>query len=395
VVYAWITIFVAILAAFEKWPQETPVFTRFKILKWIWCAGEYVQKKKSCKRAKKLLEPLADIQAVTGIAILISAWAQGCAITFYHQELVLNYWTLTIISFWAARPAFFVKARPSEAPETSEPRPNTAGQRQKPPSHILYRRVIALLDVCLGAAFHAWVTLRENENWDNNVAGQCYHSTDQSDDVPSLGSFFFVAILTFYALTLFLVIIWERKLPNYVNVVCNYVQRELLDFVHTAWGTVRSGPMQQFPLFGQFWAFLGRASSLVWLGVSAVLFVLTWFISQVLGFWSYSNLSTPFSLLVYVALNVWVTHDIIGLKGINEDLIIKPPNGDPNTRFAFGQVCPKESLKVQFGFGQVLPLIMMSQLVYNIIDVWNEEGEVSPFPRRLSVLTSGKMQIPN
>ncbi|KAI9771722.1 MAG: hypothetical protein M1840_001938 [Geoglossum simile] len=118
--YAWITIFVAILAAFEKWPQEKPDFTRFndvlkrvgprfdKILKWIWCAGKYVQNKKSCRRAGKLLEPLADIQAVTRIAILISACAQGCAITFYHQELVLNYWALTIISFWAARPAFII-----------------------------------------------------------------------------------------------------------------------------------------------------------------------------------------------------------------------------------------------------------------------------------------------
>jgi hypothetical protein len=53
--------------------------------------------------AKASLDILCDIQVVTGTAILIAGFVQINTMTFYHQQFVINYWFLTLNSFWAAR----------------------------------------------------------------------------------------------------------------------------------------------------------------------------------------------------------------------------------------------------------------------------------------------------
>lgn len=53
--------------------------------------------------AAELLETLCDLQLVTGTAILIAGLAQGDNLSFYHEAIISSYWNLTLSSFWAAQ----------------------------------------------------------------------------------------------------------------------------------------------------------------------------------------------------------------------------------------------------------------------------------------------------
>src|SRR6266498_3774369 len=59
--------------------------------------------------ARKLLDSLCDLQIITGVAIVIAGLVQMPEISYYHEQFVINYWTLTLNSFWAARPRYIYK----------------------------------------------------------------------------------------------------------------------------------------------------------------------------------------------------------------------------------------------------------------------------------------------
>ncbi|KAJ9206511.1 hypothetical protein DTO164E3_752 [Paecilomyces variotii] len=52
---------------------------------------------------QKLIGPLCDLQVITGIGIIIASWSQIHTINYYHEQLVVTYWWLTLNSFWAGR----------------------------------------------------------------------------------------------------------------------------------------------------------------------------------------------------------------------------------------------------------------------------------------------------
>jgi hypothetical protein len=60
------------------------------------------------RKCQKLLGPLCDLQAITGIGIIIAGWAQIGTINYYHEELVIAYWWLTLNSFWTGRADYLV-----------------------------------------------------------------------------------------------------------------------------------------------------------------------------------------------------------------------------------------------------------------------------------------------
>jgi hypothetical protein len=45
------------------------------------------------------LDILCDVQVVTGTAIMIAGSIQKESLTFYHQQIVISYWFLTLIHF--------------------------------------------------------------------------------------------------------------------------------------------------------------------------------------------------------------------------------------------------------------------------------------------------------
>lgn len=44
------------------------------------------------QKIEALFGPLCDLQAMSGVAIMIAGFAQWHTITFYHEQLVMYYW---------------------------------------------------------------------------------------------------------------------------------------------------------------------------------------------------------------------------------------------------------------------------------------------------------------
>lgn len=58
------------------------------------------------RQLNALLSCLCDLQVITGVGIMLSAFAQWHVITYYHEQLVIQYWNLTLNSFWAVRVSY-------------------------------------------------------------------------------------------------------------------------------------------------------------------------------------------------------------------------------------------------------------------------------------------------
>jgi hypothetical protein len=69
----------------------------------------------------------------------------------------------------------------------------------------------------------------------------------------------------------------------------------------------------------------------------------------IIAVWSYGDSHSPEFFLFFYLFVSWNTWDIIMLKVLNEHLV-----GD----------------ETKMGFGQVLPLILLAQIVLNIVDIW-------------------------
>ena len=53
--------------------------------------------------SRTLLGSLCDLQILTGTAIVIAAMAQLPELSFYHEQIAMSLWWITLNSFWAAR----------------------------------------------------------------------------------------------------------------------------------------------------------------------------------------------------------------------------------------------------------------------------------------------------
>lgn len=53
--------------------------------------------------AKRLLVSLTDLQAISGLAIILTGMARYPSITYYHEQFASNLWWLTLNSLWVSR----------------------------------------------------------------------------------------------------------------------------------------------------------------------------------------------------------------------------------------------------------------------------------------------------
>lgn len=108
--------------------------------------------------AKQLLERICDLQLITGVGIVVAGFSQLTTITYYHEEQVMNYWYLTLNSFWAARIDYV---------ESTDQNLRTW----------VYRFAIFISSV-LGFSFQAVIAVRQKSpDWDN-IHGPCYRWSD-------------------------------------------------------------------------------------------------------------------------------------------------------------------------------------------------------------------------
>jgi len=99
---AWLTILVACVPAF----YETRDWWRGIVPSLAFGPGLSRPKYALEVIARQLLDALCDLQTITGLSILLAGLTQTPGITYYHQELVMDFWYLTLLSFWAARSEF-------------------------------------------------------------------------------------------------------------------------------------------------------------------------------------------------------------------------------------------------------------------------------------------------
>lgn len=114
---------------------------------------------------------LCELQALTGLGILVAGMTQWDRISFYHEQLVMCYYSMTFNSFWAGRVSYMnCGAR--------------GGERR-----LFVRRASLLISIILSIVWRSYSDLREHDLWDDDDtdeqgvrkgARSCYRYMDQS-----------------------------------------------------------------------------------------------------------------------------------------------------------------------------------------------------------------------
>ena len=311
------------------------------------------------KFAELTLDSLCDIQVVTGSAIIVAGLVQINTMTFYHQQLVMNYWFLTLNSFWAGRMGDLNQNEDNDD------------------WHYWTRKTAILCTVLLSAIFQIIVIPNQPAAWNPVSSGSCYISHDKSTyDSQILRisglvffAFYLVIVLLSGLANLFRLLIGpvkDRK-PTWVeNSANNFrkIQDRYSDRYKEWRETVLQVPIN--PRIVPRVPIEDPASSLLLYEtknrfiqpfqfiVSFILYslpVLYWLFLRFLGLWSWgettSVLGNVLMVMAYFGFAAWSTYDIIDLKLSNAYLV------------------QDESA---WGFGQVLPVVLLGLIVLNMFD---------------------------
>jgi hypothetical protein len=324
---AWITIAIAAFPAFYDLLQWWPVMQE-TLRSW---PNEQAQditpdrepaRSRWIEKFKKLLIPVCDLQSITGIAIIIAGFSQIQSISYYHEQLVIGYWWLTLNSFWAARVDYMDEDKKDD------------------PVRLLMRRVTILISCILGVTFQTYINVREEREWDSQ-SGPCYRWSDPTSNWPWVGG------TAFYSLILILLIIPATKplLPWYIGKTEKLQECAISWFRESCQIFVRNQvPPKTKPLI--------QAKDVIKVASSAICLVLCWLLLQLVAVTSYGDGFYPLFLILYVLFNVRNTYDIISLKIYNQDLV-----GDEG----------------KWSFGQVLPMALMLVIVFHAVDTFRSK----------------------
>lgn len=293
-----------------------------------------------------LLGTLCDLQAITGLGIVVSGMTQWGTITFYHEQLVSSYYSMTLNSFWAARVNYM----------SWDVEASGAGALR-----LLMRRLVIIAASAANITWQIYVYWRENESsqWpeadeDDVPDGRCYRFLDRSNPrfalvFWGLGQFIF---------TLALCLCLSRR-TNWVNgrvlvaieLVALWLQGWLVHFRNLCYGP-QEAPSPTAQRLGQ----RGGAALMV---VACGFAVALWFLfRQLLDVWSYGEGFYPFSWLVYVALLIYNTWGVASLMELNRSMVA-------------------DNELATWGFGQVLPIVILLSIAYTAVDVF--AGKPSSF----------------
>ena len=275
--------------------------------------------------ANRLLESLCDLQLFTGIAIAVAGLSQIPTISFYHEQIAIQYWWLTLNSFWAARLDYMG----GDTPVISK--------------RVTVRRAGILISVILGLALQCCINVRESRGWDFLGEGACYLSHDDSSTWPWVGG------ASVYALSLLLIIIPATRpwVNQYISLL-DYGQQVLIEWQKTRLSALRTGFPHPSPQLNKFLSTALRIGSLSLVIVSTSSVILYWLISQLLSIFAYGDGFGPLLFVLYVAFGTWNTADIVDLKLSNGALVTGSQS--------------------RLGFGQILPLVLMVAIGYAAVD---------------------------
>ncbi|KAF2258587.1 hypothetical protein CC78DRAFT_586964 [Lojkania enalia] len=356
---AWYTIalcfVLAIYEARELYPSLSP-------------ARDYERKYPLEKMIEKIISGLCDLQTITGFAIAIAGLVQMPQITFYHGQFVVNFWQLTLISFWAA--------------------PNDYMRSRSFSIRAFIRRFAVLGSSTLYLLFAVMTLRRETSQWNSFETGRCYISNDTSGPSNSIfwiiGTSIYAAVLTLnltpFILTATSVI--DAILALNGQQLIQKVARirsafsglydtvrydNLVKKVSTSYDTFLDSigcalllfdSSMLFRIIMQF-AYLLRIlkhliASLFFLFVTT----LVWLITNFFAIWSYGRGYYLLEIICYIGLGGWNTWYIIDLKIMNRDLM--------------------RGSESEWRFGQVLPTALLGFIIFITVDAFKEISHEIP-----------------
>ncbi|KAH0553288.1 hypothetical protein GP486_006581, partial [Trichoglossum hirsutum] len=331
----WITCATALVASASEdiqWLKERAEDpARFGIeSRWAWHILQWLRRSRLlrykerrrllCRNfSRRLLVTLCDTQIVTGLAILVAALCQQSTITYYHSELVVAFWNVTLNSYWASRDSsldMFVNR------------------------HLwsVRARIICIwCSVVLGAGFQALVFLRETRHWDSAASGRCFishdRSTDRSQQFWILGLIVYALFLIFY-----LVSATNKKMGELVVIADNWVSKRQHTLTKVAEGKGR-----------RIWTRITLVRKLT--SVLRYTFLVAWWmLKRFLCIWCVSEKRHGLDVAVYTGLLAWSTYDVWDLKISNQHLLSPSISGG------------------SMGFGQVLSLALLVFILLGILD---------------------------
>jgi len=320
-------------------------------------------------RAKRLLGNLCDLQLLTGTAIIIAAYVQGNALSFYHQTIIINYWWLALNSFWAARQdesweghgssqsidtgqRYGSSDQPSIPLAVTAIQPNAFFRGTERFRSYLRRLLVFVCTTAFCILYGRALAAQDSEQWDPLVSGRCYRFHDQA---AKNSDWFWLAGLALYALVLLLSLV--NKTKKMVIACSTYLhsgEDKLFEECVRKWRHLRSPyptpkPPQTWKLriyvVGAYTVFVGMI--LLTLIYSACL--------EFLSIWWFGDGLYVLEVAFYLGMWAWSFYDIVDLKISNRRLIV--------------------GKEMAWGFGQVLAVVLMGALVFNVVDGLGEEKE--------------------
>lgn len=277
--------------------------------------------------AADLLGYLCDLQIVTGLAIVIAGMAQIQTISFYHESLAINYWWLTLNSFWAARIEYM------------------SDEEVKYTRRATVRRIGVVVSIILAMVFQSIINIREKQDWFFLRSGYCYFSHDDTESWP------WVAGASLYAICLLLNIVpasrpWVQRYHWGVRRMQGHLVKRWKKSVSALHASYVQ-PVNWSDVF-DLRSLLHTVYRVASFGLTSLCLIFYWLLVQFMAVWSFGDGFYPLLTLGYIGFAIWTTFDILDLKLSNRSLI--------------------DGQETSWGFGQILPMVLLITIAYNALD---------------------------
>ena len=317
---------------FQHWRRERHLFvtqrTKFQNSPWHPLFKSIIE---------SALDGLRDLQLVTGTAILTATFPQWHTIPFYHQDLVVCYWFLTLTSLRAAQASCAV------AIEVDEPR----SLYQIILAYV--RNILAVLSFVLAAIWNVHHLVVVQSHWDPCGSGKCYRARNKytfpSQRFWTAGELLNACVL---------IVEWTspgqrslRKSRKWLQGCCEYLASLWID-EEQRWRLDKLNMNKRLSLTHVTAPAGFLVVRLVRLLILTTSLVLVWSFVQFLAVWSMGNGSKPMQSILYATFALWSIIVIFDLKSSNKPLLI--------------------GSETSWGFGQVLPLFLLVLLGFGFLD---------------------------
>ena len=283
-----------------------------------------------CVFARRIVLQLCDLQIVTGIAVLVAALAQVRGLTFYHAQFAVQFWWMTLNSFWVSRIDYS-----RDSPEMRTAR-----------AHV--RRVAIWLSVALSIAMQTIVAIREHVDWNPLANGKCYVSSGAGTGFGQ--NLFWLAgtVLYFAVLSVGLFQASRAWFDRWVNEKLEPSIGTTAAWVLVSWTATRDFQRSDAPRSAR--RRLSLAGHFARTAGCALAFA-AWYLTVLfLTIWCAGSSAAALEVVIYSIFAGFLTWWVLFLKVQNRLLI----RGD----------------ETRFTLGQTLPLLLLVLVAIHALDVW-------------------------